>query len=62
MSDFKSRLIEEKEELDKKMHKLRQFLSSGPIGVEDTQLALLQVQSVAMETYSEILHQRIERL
>ena len=63
MSDFKSRLLEERSELSEKIEKLKDFLNSSKTKqVEDVQLALLEVQVYSMDTYLECLDKRIERL
>ena len=63
MSDFKSRLVEEKNQLEEKLNKLDDFLSSEKVnGIEYLQKALLHVQATAMNTYLQCLKERIERL
>lgn len=63
MSDFKTRLLDEKQQLDEKIEKLTSFLGSDAVGaVDGVQLTLLNVQVKAMETYSQILLERIVRL
>lgn len=63
MNDFKTRLIEEQEQLEEKLNKLDKFLMSEKVSeIEDTQKALLQVQATAMNTYGQCLKERIERL
>lgn len=63
MSYFKTRLIEEKAQLEEKLDKLDAFLVSEKVkDVDDVQKALLQVQSTAMNTYLQCLKERIERL
>jgi hypothetical protein len=63
MNDFKTRLENEKFELDERLDKLDAFLVSDKIKeVDDVQKALLQVQAVAMNTYLQCLKERIERL
>ena len=63
MSDFKSRLIEEKAQLDERLEKLLAFQSSDAYGCETTfQQTLLNVQAAAMATYSQILLERISWL
>ena len=61
-NDFKVRLNNEKEELDKKLDKLNAFIILGMNDVDDVQKALLKVQASAMKTYSQCLEERIERL
>ena len=63
MSDFKTRLVEEKAQLEEKLDKLDAFLVSEKVkAVDDVQKALLQVQATAMNTYLQCLKERIERL
>jgi hypothetical protein len=63
VSDFKTRLIEEQEQLEDKLNKLDNFLMSESVNnIDDTQKALLNVQSTAMSTYNKCLQERIERL
>ena len=63
MSDFKDRLIDEQAQLEEKLNKLDAFLMSDKVkDVDDVQEALLQVQATAMNTYSQCLKERIERL
>ena len=63
MSDFKTRLIEEKAQLEEKLDKLDAFLVSEKVKeIDDVQKALLQVQATAMNTYLQCLKERIERL
>lgn len=60
--DFKSRVVEEKEQLEKKLYKLDAFLESEKAKeVDDVQLALLHVQATAMNAYLQSLKERIER-
>ena len=62
MSDFKQRVQDEKDELDKKLGALLSFLSceAHEINIDPHQLNLLQKQYYAMLHYSEILQERIE--
>ena len=63
MEDFKTRLIDEKTQLEEKLNKLDAFLMSEKVsGIDDVQKALLQVQATAMNTYLQCLLERIERL
>lgn len=63
MSDFKSRLVEEKSQLEEKLNKLDDFLLSEKVkDIDDVQKALLYVQATAMNTYLQCLKERIERL
>lgn len=60
-SDFKQRVRDEKQELDIKRGKLENFLVSATFQAlpRDEKLRL-QRQQVAMETYSQILFERLE--
>lgn len=61
--DFKTRLIEEKNQLEEKLDKLVAFLVSDKVeGIADVQEALLFVQATAMNAYLRCLEERIERL
>ena len=63
MSYFKTRLIEEKAQLEEKLDKLDTFLFSEKVKeIDDVQKALLKVQATAMNTYLQCLKERIERL
>lgn len=60
MSDFKSRLLAEKAELDEKRSKLDAFQNSGAFQkIEPFQMSLLNIQAQAMATYSQCLLERI---
>ena len=60
MSDFKSRLIEEKVQLDERMGKLSAFQATeGFANIPTVQQTLLNVQIHAMATYSQVLLERI---
>jgi hypothetical protein len=60
MSDFKTRLLEEKAQLDERLEKLQAFQSSpGFQNIPAIQQALLNIQANAMATYSQILLERI---
>ena len=57
---FIDRLIEEERELDIKIEKLDEFLLSDKAkDIDPEQLALLNIQVTAMETYSRVLKQRL---
>jgi hypothetical protein len=60
METFKERLIVEKEQLDEKLIKLKNFII-GPafVDIESVQRSLLIIQMHAMETYSHCLDERI---
>lgn len=63
MSDFKSRLLTEKSELDEKIEKLSAFLKSDKItSIDPLQQTLLNKQLPLMQSYSEVLGQRIHLL
>lgn len=60
MSDFKSRLIEEKAQLDERLEKLEAFVSTEAFQkIPAVQQSLLNIQSFAMTTYSQVLVERI---
>jgi hypothetical protein len=60
MSDFKTRLLEEKAQLDERLGKLQAFQTSdGFQHISAIQQTLLNVQANAMTTYSQILLERI---
>lgn len=63
METFKDRLIKEKADLDDKVAKLSDFLASEKVkDIPSQQVTLLNVQLPAMETYSQILLERITLL
>ena len=60
MSDFKTRLLEEKSQLDERLEKLITFQSSSIFSsIPSVQQCLLNIQAKAMATYSQILLERI---
>jgi len=60
MSDFKSRLLEEKAQLNERLEKLQAFQNSdGFQSISPIQQTLLNVQANAMATYSQVLLERI---
>ena len=60
MSDFKTRLLDEKAQLDERLEKLQAFQTSdGFQKIAAVQQTLLNVQANAMATYSQILLERI---
>lgn len=60
MSDFKTRLLEEKAQLDERLEKLQAFQASDAFqGIAAVQQTLLNVQANAMATYSQVLLERI---
>jgi len=63
MNNFKTRLINEQSQLEKRINKLDNFLMSDKIEkIEDIQKSLLRVQLTAMITYNQCLTERIERI
>lgn len=63
MSDFKTRLVQEKSELSDKIEKLDSFLSSENFTKIDVrQQELLKVQVHTMKSYEWVLNQRINLL
>ena len=63
MNDFLTRLVDEQLELQSKLEKLSDFISSGKISnVELDQQRLLKMQVSAMVLYNEILKDRISLL
>ena len=63
MSTFLTRLIEEKDQLDERIDKLTQFQSSEAWEkIHVTQMTLLNIQVKAMETYSQVLAERLALL
>lgn len=60
MSDFKQRLIDEKQQLDERVEKLESFVASENFQkVEPVQMSLLKAQLLSMKTYSQILAERL---
>ena len=63
MSDFISRLSDEKSQLDEKIAKLEAFTKSDAFNsIDNVQRGLLKIQLNAMATYSQILDERLWRL
>lgn len=63
MSDFKTRLVEEQEQLEEKLDKLNTFnLSEKSSQIDPVQKDLLLIQAGAMYTYNECLKARLSRL
>ena len=63
MSNFKDRLIKEKEDLEEKLEKLNDFNASEKSNEIDLfQKSLLVIQAGAMYTYLECLKERLFRL
>ena len=60
MPDFKTRLIEEKEQLNERIEKLESFVGSDKFSsISAVQQSLLNVQLQSMRTYSQVLVERI---
>ena len=63
MSDFKTRLISEKNELMEKTEKLSTFLNSeNSKTINEFQLTMLNIQLSAMQTYHGCLEARVNKL
>lgn len=63
MSNFASRLTDEKNQLDEKILKLDDFIKSNVFNdVDGVQRTLLKIQLSAMITYSQILDERLSIL
>lgn len=63
MSDFKDRLVIEKNGLDERIEKLGAFLESEAFGeIDPIQMSLLNIQHTAMLTYSQCLLERLSWL
>jgi hypothetical protein len=63
MSDFISRLSDEKSQLDEKIAKLDAFSKSDDFnGIDNVQRGVLKIQLQAMATYSQCLDERLWRL
>lgn len=61
--NFKTRLLEERDQLSEKENKLEEFLRSDKSeSIDPFQLTLLRIQHAAMVTYLECLKERIIRL
>jgi hypothetical protein len=62
-SNFKTRLIEEAAQLNQRLDKLKEFqLSEKFSTIDPVQMTLLNIQAQAMQTYSQVLTERIARL
>lgn len=60
MPDFKTRLLEEKAQLDERLEKLKAFQTSDAFqNISPIQQTLLNIQADAMATYSQVLLERI---
>ena len=63
MSDFKSRLTEEKAQLDERLAKLTAFQKGdGFANIPANQQTLLNIQAKIMDAYSQVLFERIALL
>lgn len=63
MSDFKTRLYEEREKLISKCDKLNVFLNSDKaMKIDEVQSSIMYIQFSAMTTYLACLNARIKRL
>lgn len=63
MSNFKTRLLDEKQQLDEKREKLEAFQNSENFAkIDVVQQRLLNIQCMAMATYSQCLLERITAL
>jgi hypothetical protein len=63
MSDFKTRVIEEKAKLDEKIERLKAFLNSDRIdSVSVNHQYLLSAQLLTMQQYSNVLDMRLQLL
>lgn len=61
MQAYQERVVEEKQELDAKLQRLKDFIDSDAFAqlLSDEQIRMSEQYSI-METYSEILQRRIE--
>ena len=59
MKQYQKRVVLEKEELDKKITKLADFLKSPPSTVVVKELQRMKRQLALMKAYSDVLHERI---
>jgi hypothetical protein len=60
MSDFISRLYDEKTELKERYEKIASFISSEDFNkIDENQKGLLRIQYRAMETYLAVLNERL---
>ena len=64
MSDFKSRLLQEQQELNERIDKLEDFINDSPAfeKIPHAQQNLLVIQLPAMKAYAEVLNQRVALL
>lgn len=63
MSDFKTRLLEEKQQLDERAGKLHAFINGSKFNtISLIQQSLLKVQYQAMITYGMCLDERVDWL
>lgn len=63
MSDFKSRLVEEQEQLEERLNRLNEFNQSEKVNaIDPIHKSILIIQARAMQTYNECLKARLGRL
>ena len=63
MSQFKERLMDEKQQLDERLSKLGPFIDSEKFNeIDPRQQELLRCQYWTMQSYTDILERRIELL
>ena len=63
MSDFITRLYDEKQQLEERYSKLKDFIFTDAFTkLDGVQQALLEIQVSAMQTYLKVLIERIIRL
>lgn len=63
MGDFKSRLVEEQEQLEEKLNKLNTFNQSEKANtIDPDQKSLLLIQAGIMYSYNEVLKARLLKL
>ena len=61
MGDFKSRLVEEQEQLEEKLNKLNTFNQSEKANtIDPDQKSLLLIQAGIMYSYNEVLKARLK--
>lgn len=59
MKDWQQRVVEERDELYDKIHKLEYFLNQGRNDIEQKQWNLLRSQLHYMQLYGDILNARV---
>ena len=62
LQPFQKRVVEEKEQLDGKIFRLREFLATPSTEVSAIEMARLKTQLFYMDEYSRILGERIAAL